>query len=350
MRILCALLAIGFALDAEAQKISPLFANEQPIQAVLSGPITTLYRQRKQDVRLYLDGAFSYKIGSEPAIRSGVKIRTRGNYRRLNCAHPPLLLNFKKTDNRDSLLVGQDKLKLVGPCKPNQAYQEYIGLEYLAYRIWQTVSPYHFKTRLLELSYIDTDKKRKPWTSTAFLIEDLSDVAKRVNRKRLRQVKVTRRQLDLAQTALLEVFQLFIGNSDYSTLAAPAGSDCCHNARLLVKKGEATGVIPVPYDFDVSGMVNAPYAKPAPQYPINSVRQRYFTGWCKEPARFQAAIDVFQQRKSEIYKLLNESQVINKKSKQKTILYADRFYDLINDPQRVAKEVIGRCRGSVING
>lgn len=347
MRTFFLLLAL---LPISGNAAKPLFSSDEPIDAVLSAPLTQAYRERKQDVRLYKQGTFSFKYGADKTHRLDVKIRTRGNFRRLNCAHPPLHLNFLKKGNDGTLFERQDKLKLVGPCKSGSSYQEYIGREYLVYKLWEEMSPYHFKTRLVNLSYIDTDDKRKPWQATSFLIEDIADAAKRSNRERLAQPRVTRRQMNLEQTALLEVFQLLIGNTDYSTLAAPEGENCCHNARLLVEKNQTDDVIPVPYDFDVSGLVDAPYAEPPAQYRIKKVRQRYFTGWCKEDVRFLNAIELFKQRQSRLYDIVTRASVINESSRNKTLQYLDSFYELIGEPKRVQKEIIGRCRGEVISG
>jgi hypothetical protein len=337
-------------LPISGNAAKPLFSSDEPIEAVLSAPLTQAYGERKKDVRLYKLGTFSFKYATDKTHRLDVKIRTRGNYRRLNCTHPPLHLNFVKKGNDSTLFEKQDKLKLVGPCKSGSAYQEYIGLEYLVYKLWEEMSPYHFKTRLVNLSYVDTDNKRKPWQATTFLIEDVDDVAKRSKRERLAQPKGIRRQMNLEQTALLEVFQLLIGNTDYSTLAAPEDDNCCHNARLLVEKDKTTDVIPVPYDFDVSGFVDAPYAEPPAQYRIKRVRQRYFTGWCKEDAQFLAAIELFKQRQASLYDIVQQASVISEKSRKKALEYLDSFSDLIDDPKRVQKEIIGRCRGEVIRG
>lgn len=347
MRVFFLILAF---LPVTAFASKPLFENNQPLEAVLSAPVTQTYKDRKKAVRLYHKGTISYLDGAGTTQRVDVKIRTRGNFRRLNCSHPPLRLNFTKKANDGTVFERQDKLKLVGPCKNGPAYQEYVGLEFIVYKIWEAVSPYHFKTRLIHLSYLDTAKKKKPRKATTFVIEDVSDVAKRVNRKRLEQPKVRRQQMNLEETALLEVFQLLIGNSDYSTLAAPEGDNCCHNARLLVLKGETGNIIPVPYDFDVSGFVDAPYAVPAAQYPIKDVRQRYFTGWCKEPPQFLSAIERFKERKARLYEIVQQATVINDRTRGKTVRYLDSFYEIIEDPSRVQDEVIGRCRGSVIAG
>ncbi|NNC98549.1 MAG: hypothetical protein HKN85_00040 [Gammaproteobacteria bacterium] len=327
----------------------PLFESATPIQAVLTAPITQTYRQRKQDVRLYFDGHFSYK-NDQTSHKLPVKIRTRGNFRRLNCDHPPLHLNFVRKGNDNTLFEKQNKLKLVGVCNNSRSHRQLVALEYLAYKIWEEISNHHFRTRLINLSYVDTDQKKKPWTSTTFVIEDINDVAERLNKKVFGVERVSRRQMDMPQTALLELFQLLIGNGDYSTLTTQPGNSCCHNTRLLVDKGAHDGVIPIPYDFDVSGLVNASYAKPPDQYPIRSVRQRYFTGWCKEDRHFLSAIQHINTRRSKIYDRVQNLQILDDATRNKTVRYLDSFFKMINDEKRVKREIIGRCRGNLIQG
>lgn len=350
MRILF-FITIGLLINSvSANAAKPLFESSEPLQAVLTAPITSAYRERKKSIRLYQEGMLSYKTGEESNDRIPVKIRTRGNFRRLNCGHPPLQLNFSKKANDGTLFENQDKLKLVGPCERGAAFQSLVGLEYLIYKMWEQISPYHFKTRILELSYLDADKKRAPRQATTFVIEDLKDMSKRLKLDHYKVPKAARTQLDLPQTALLEVFQFMIGNTDYSTIAAPPGANCCHNARLLVNSGETSNAIPVPYDFDVSGFVDAPYAKPAEQYPIKNVRQRYFAGWCKESQHFEKAVQTFIDRKSQLYTTIQDTSVIGDFTKKKASRYLDRFFTLIEDPKRVQREIVGRCRGSVIPG
>lgn len=52
-----------------------------------------------------------------------------------------------------------------------------MGLEYLTYQVLEIISDVHFKTRPVEMNYIDTDKKKKPWKHTTFLIENVEDAA-----------------------------------------------------------------------------------------------------------------------------------------------------------------------------
>ena len=184
--------AFGIA-DALAEK--PLFNNENLLEAVLTAPISDVYKQKKKDVRLYMDGTLSYKNDNGAVEKLNVKVRTRGNFRRFNCIRPPLRLNFVKNANDGTLFEKQNKLKLVGPCQKGPNYQQYLNLEYLAYKIWQEVSEFHFKTRLIEMRYLDSGGKRKPWTSTTFIIEDEHEMAKRFKRKPVKLEKIARQQL-----------------------------------------------------------------------------------------------------------------------------------------------------------
>ena len=127
----------------------------------------------------------------------------------------------------------------------------------MVYQIFTRVSPYHFKTRLLDIGYLESGQQAKPWLTTAFFIEDISDAAARTEMEQKIVVKADRRKLDHSQTAIVEMFQFFIGNTDYSTLAAREGDDCCHNMRLVGRAGE-DALFPVPYDFDSAGFVDAP--------------------------------------------------------------------------------------------
>ena len=156
--------------------------------------------------------------------------------------------------------------------------------------------------------------------------------------------------MNFAQTALVEIFELFIGNNDYSTLRGPDPDSCCHNARLIGSKDGSAKYIPVPYDFDASGWVNAPYSAPPTQYPIKRVRDRYFSAWCKEDRHFFSAMDRFREKREQLYALVNESTGLSDKTRSKSIAYMDDFYALINDREAVNKKIIGRCRGGIVKG
>lgn len=346
MRILLApiLLVLLMPASAAAERL-PLFQDETIIKAVLTAPIAQAYAQRDQDVRLYIPGQWVYADADGDNHRLDVSIRTRGLFRREYCDLPPLQLNFKKKQVKDTLFAGQNKLKVVAPCKHGAQWQQKLVLEYLAYRTLQILTDVSFSTRLVRLSYVDSDEKKEPWTDLVFVIEDDDDMAERLDLVKLGVVANQFDQLDRAPTALAELFQLLIANNDFSVLRGPEGENCCHNSEILAPKGNADSRIPVPFDFDLSGLVNAKYAAPPTHIPIRFVRTRYYRGLCHPPGVLEDAMAQIQSKRSEILALYADTPLLEPRTKESTFRYIYEFFELLEDPKRVQKEIVGRCRG-----
>lgn len=349
LKAISVLLVASLGAGAISAGETPLFSSAEMLKAALSAPLEQAYNQKKLENRLYLDGTWSYREGTE-TLRLPVKVRTRGNYRREACTLPPLQLNFRKKELKGTLLDGQDKLKMVSPCKSGKKYQQLIYLERLVYELFALFSEYHFRTRLVEVGYVDSALPEEHWSSTNFLIEDVDDMAARSGMKEVEIVSSKREQMDLQHTALVEVFQYMIGNVDYSTLKSPPESDCCHNVKLIAPEGAAKGFIPVPYDFDSSGIINAPYSAVPAQVPIKRVTERYFTGWCKEEWRYREAIARLSSQRQAAIALFAESPLLENYYRKRAVKYLEKFYDLVENERKVDRYIIGRCRGEVIEG
>jgi hypothetical protein len=329
----------------------PLFQTDAVLKAVLTAPISQAYAQRHQEARIYFPGQWTYIDEEGVTQRLQVSIRTRGHFRREVCQMPPLRLNFKKSEVKGTHFAGQDKVKLVAPCKDGERYQQYVILEYLAYRIYQILTDDSFSTRLVRLSYVDRDDKLKPWTAITFVIEDDKDMAKRLDLDRLNLESVLYRQLDHPKTALAQLFQFMIANNDYSVIKPSGDDDCCHNIQLIGIEDEnddvADGdVIPVPYDFDFSGLVNASYAAPPSQVPVRDVRERYFYGLCQPQPILDTAIARMQSKREEIFALIRTVPELDDKLREKTVNYIEDFYEIIDDPELTDEKVVARCRGA----
>lgn len=350
MRILCLpafLLALFIHPSVGAASgEAVLFASEEPFRAVLTAPLKQAYAQKNQDDRLYLAGKWSYR-DVDDTVALPVKIRTRGNYRRQVCKLPPLQLNFRKDELEDTLFAGQNKLKMVSPCKTGDRYQQLIYLEYLVYQFYALVSDYHFRTRLVDVNYVDSDSG-KTWRSTNFLIESDKAMAARLGMEALDIESTRRSAMNLGETALLEVFQLMIANVDYSSLQSPPGKSCCHNIVPIAADGNPQDIVPVAYDFDSAGIIDAPYATTPSVVPIKRVTQRYFTGWCKEERLYREAITHLNSLRDEAVAIFAGSTLLDDKHRKKAVTFLEESYSLINDEDYVADSIIGRCRGEVI--
>lgn len=346
LRIACSLLlALSAVSFAEASERLPLFRDDSVIKAVLTAPISQAYAQKSQDVRIYIPGSWAYANENGEIERFDVSIRTRGLFRRQYCELPPLQLNFRKKQVVDTLLDGQNKLKVVAPCRHGATWQEKVVLEYLAYRTLQILTDYSFGTRLIRMSYVDSDEKRRPWTDLVFVIEDDDDMAERLDVIKLGVVENRFDQVDRQATAVAELFQLLIANNDYSVLQGPAGRPCCHNIEILAPKHDADTRVPVPYDFDLSGLVNSRYAAPPSHIPIRFVRTRYYRGLCHPPGVLEEAVRHVQSKREEILDLYRSTELLEQRSREKTLKYVWEFFEILDDPAKYRKEIVERCRG-----
>ncbi len=331
-----------------AQSTVPLFASEEPLSAVLTLPLQDIYRQAKQDKQLYMPGHFTYKDEDGELVRVPVRSRTRGVFRRQNCVRPPLRLNFKKSDLPGTVLAGQDKLKLVNPCSVAERMEKYLALEYLAYKVYAAISDRSFDVRLIEMSFQDTGGKVKPWQTMTFVIEDEEEMVKRVGGKPLKDQKISRQTVDRAEATRVELFQYLIGNTDFSLYASAPGRDCCHNIKHSVEGDpDSPRLIPVPYDFDSSGIVNAPYAEPPDSLPIPNVRRRYYMGYCREERYLDEAIAHFIERKQAVLDVFN-SDLLDEKTRKKTLDYVNDFYEILESPKEAERNLYKKCRGKVV--
>lgn len=96
-------------------------------------------------------------------------------------------MRIKKKQRKDTPFEDDKELKLVLPCQNSDRGHDYIIKEYLAYKLYEVVAPYHFKTRRLEIDYSDVKKrKEKVYELAGFMIEDITRVAKRNDAKRVK--------------------------------------------------------------------------------------------------------------------------------------------------------------------
>ena len=329
----------------EAAERKPLFQDHTTLKAVLTAPITQTYEQRTSDVRLYYPGQWTYIDANGEPVRLEVSIRLRGNFRREYCELPPIRLNFKKSQVEGTLFQGQDKLKLVSPCQNGLESQQKLLLEYLAYRTFEILTDHSFGTRLIRLSYVDTDDVRKSWTDLVFVIEDESDVAKRLDLDRVRVAENRFEELDRPTTALVELFQLLISNHDYSVLKGPDDDYCCHNSEMYTHRTSADKRIPIPFDFDMSGLVNANYASPPAHLPIRLVRTRYYRGLCQPEDVMQEAVAHVLSKKADVLALFETQTDLSRLTRNRTVSYVKKFFSILEDEVLFKQEVLDRCRG-----
>lgn len=347
------LTALGWLLASPAAAKSSLFTDEAPLQLVINAPFPTLVRAAKTSTNPF-PATLTVTDGAGPAQAVPVVLRARGLTRRTGgyCSFPPLSLNFDKTKVEGTPFQGQKKLKLVTYCNTPADQEQRIVLEYLAYRLYNLVTPLSYRVRAADVTYRNGDKD-DGLKRFGFLIEDIDDVADRNKLKELeaasKQVKVS--QLDPKAAGRGALLEYMISNLDWDFLAATAGADCCHNSRFLAAKGatpaNATAVVPLPYDFDYSGLVDAPYAVVPESLRVTGVTDRLYRGYCVSTPEMPAVIDEFRSKRAQMMAVINNEPRLNPRFKAKASRFMDGFFAVLDDPAKVDAQIIKKCRSPV---
>ena len=341
MAALLPLVATG-PVAAGSGEADPLFADDAPVEISITAPMKTLLGERPNDS--YLRGTLSYQEADGRTVEFDVGIRTRGNYRRdaRVCPFPPLRINFKKSQVADTLFRGQDKLKLVAHCRDNSdRHEQNIIEEYLAYRILNTLTDVSYRVRLAQITYVDSEQKHDDRVRHAFFIEHKKRISRRLDLPLIATDRIQTSDLAGPYSDLTSLFQFMIGNTDFSPIAGPEGEDCCHNSTLFGNEGGP--IYAIPYDFDMSGLVDAPYAEPNPKFRIRRVTQRLYRGRCDYIGNLDTSVQLFQDKRDAIYSLFEYQQQLQESTRGKALAFIDRFYDVIENPKRRQREIESRC-------
>lgn len=310
-----------------------LFDSDEIISITLKGNIRDLLNDRGDNPKYYPIN-LSYRGKDSSEINIPVQMKTRGHFRKLkeNCKNPPLQISFPSDVNRlSSVFSGQTKLKLVMPCVGD----DYIIREWLVYKIYNLVTPKSFKARLVRIEFNDSKNKKQQSSFYGILIEDVKHMATR-NKASVVEQKLRPEATHQEDFLTMAVFQYLIGNTDWSV-------EYLQNIKLL-KTGSSSQVITVPYDFDHSGIVNAPYAHPAEELLMSSVQQRRYRGYCiRDMKVFEKTIAVYNRSKSDIFNLFTNCNLLDAKYIKSITKYLDEFYATINNPKAWQKDFAYPC-------
>lgn len=338
---LAALLSLAPAL-ALAEPPAPLFAGDDLIHLTIQGPIGRIVSNRSSAASI--DATLS--VVGTAAETLPVKLTARGITRRATdtCQFPPLRVEFPQKPGEASLFRWQKKLKLVTHCRAATSFQHYPLLEYAAYRMFNLLTPASFRARLATIDYLDASGQPIV-TRLGFFIEDVKGVARRNG---LTEPKTPDRipiaALDAGDAGRFAMFEYMIGNLDWAMNAGPVGTGCCHNARLIGASDTAVSDLrPVPYDFDFSGMVDAPYAVPPDGISLPNVRVRRYRGFCRHNAEAQAAAADMLAHRTAILAVLDGIPQLDETAKRKAQAYLGGFFDEIDTPQDVSAKILKTC-------
>jgi hypothetical protein len=338
-------LSAQFRGAAQPLPPAPLFASDEPLVLTIEAPLNRLRGDRGDD-RSYRPAVLRFIEDGGRELELTVALRTRGNFRlqpRI-CDFPNFFIRFDDPSLAGTIFEGQTMLPIVTHCRSGRLdYEQFALLEYLIHRTYTVLTDRSLLARLAQITYVDTEKDAEPITRYAVFTEHFDDMAARHGWEVLQVPIVPPNQVDAFDLARFEVFQFMIGNTDFDPFHAEPDEDaCCHNAVLV---GTMQGpVVPVPFDFDWSGVVNAPYARPDARLGIRTVRQRRYWGACRPREELEAVFPLFRERRKEVYALYRDQVGLDPKFRDRTLEYFDEFYEIIDDDGRVRREMEALCR------
>ena len=327
------LLITGILSGQNELKSDQLYKDQTPLEIKLGYSNKDLNRNTNDST--FIITSMSY-LNEGKWSEIEVNLRARGNFRRNECYFPPVKMKIKKKQYEGTLFDGNKTMKLVLPCKIESEKNDNVLQEFIAYKIYERISPFHFKTRRVNIEFTEPKgKKTKEFQLQGFLIEDDKRVAKRHEGKVMERFihPMAMQHLTSVQNAF---FQFLLGNTDFSVAYQ-------HNGKLLYVDKE---IIPLPYDFDMTGWVNPSYATVNTTLGINSVQDRKYRGFKREQQYFDQVRAEFLAKKSELMDMVAsfESDFSDPKEYQNMYDFMGSFYEVLEDDKKFEKVIVAEAR------
>jgi hypothetical protein len=253
-----------------------------------------------------------------------------------NCSWVPLRIEFPKDKVAGTVFEGQSTLKLGTGCEDSKEFEQITYREYLSYPLYNAITPLSFRARLARGTYVDDKSQKKLTTRAALFIENDGDVARRAGGRNVELPRVEFKDLEPQTLTRVMLYQYAIGNTDFSIYAL-------HNVRF-VQKPEERPLYLVPYDFDLSGLVHAPYAIPDRRLGLRTVVDRMYRGPCRTTEEFEAAAAAFRGKQKEMYTLLESIPELDRSVRTEMKDYLDSFFRQIDKPESIKKQFVNGCK------
>ena len=331
----------GFALPGRAAADqSQLFAQHEPIAIEMVLDLQGLCHGDEEGCEqapatiVYRDGD-----GVEHTVNARLQVRGKWRAEGGNCRVPPLFVFFDD-GTAGTPFDGETMLPLTTHCRDTGGYEQYVLKEYAAYLIYNLFTDKSMRVRLAKITYRDLGRKGRENVVAryGFFTEHFDSLAARNAAKLIDAKEFKTADADPQDLATFELFEYLIGNTDWSALAG-------HNVTHL--REESGRVTAVPYDFDFSGLVDATYAGPPPELPIQRVTQRLFRGFCHPGHDWQTTIDRFVERRGAIAELLDQVPDLEAKQRAEAHEFIDKFYEILSSPEQVQSKIVDACRSGV---
>ena len=207
--------------------------------------------------------------------------------------------------------------------------------EHFARKFQRQLGEVH-RTRLVNVTYVDSAARVKPIVVTAFVLEVAEEVGDEHGLEHVETEGVTWEFTFADPINALSLLQYWISNTDWSVSGL-------HNVAMF-RTGDRM-YRPVAYDFDWSGLVNPRYAFPNPTLGLSGMRERRHRGPCRTAEQWAPTIARFQVAKPAVDSIWStplpgqeaRSLVAAKR-------YLDQIWPILADARAFKREVIDQCQ------
>lgn len=344
--LLCCIGAVaGDEADIPAPVSKSLFASDAVLELAMSVDFDALCRPNEVEDCDYTATSLLYRSaeGVEQAIP--VEIRVRGGWRarRDHCKVPPLFVRFSAEGTAGTPFAGQKMLPLTTHCSNKRAgvggsrsedYEQYVLKEYLGYRLYNKITDRSLRVRLGKINYSNPANSGKSIERYAFFTEHFDDIAARNEAVWSQEKSFNEEKVDLLSWDQVALFNFMIGNTDWSVVRE-------RNILLLVTDDGRQ--YPVPYDLDMSGLVDPEYGGVSPRLDFRDPRQRYYLGFCHPQVDFPALFEEFTRHKDDMLELVKGVPGIDFATAKTARSYLKKFFRILGSSGKRQQDIVEAC-------
>lgn len=252
---------LGYAQSpSKPRTIFEVLSQQEGAPITLETDLTTLMANRNSSD--YLPAMLTLSDGKSFVV----KVQPKGKFRRKTAEVPPLKIKFTKKMLVEQGLDTLNEVRLVLPCYDSQRGDQLLIKEYLIYRMFEHLTENSVRARLVRVTLRDNHVEKSSKKMYGLLVEDNEETAARLKGPQVEAYGLPFDSMVIEQAALVAMFQYMIGNTDWDL-------PMMRNLRLI--RPTDSKILMVPYDFDFSGLVSAPYASPSSESGLMTVRDRF---------------------------------------------------------------------------
>lgn len=336
-------LSLPVSAQEQLPGLAPLFRSNDVLTLRIEADLEQVLDDREEEnpereARIVLTAA----DGTESAWPA--QVRTRGRFRLQSntCDFPPIRVNFVKGEIEGTVFEDQDKVKLVTHCRDR--YESHLVKEFLVYRLYNAITPSSFHVRMARVTWVDTSGENETIERLAFFVEMEEALAERLGGEVIPDSVLADglhpARVQATEAGRVNLFNYMVGNTDFSLYASTG--EGLHNI-VPVERTDGR-VIPVPYDFDWTGMVDAPYARPDASLGIRRVTDRVYRGLCRADLNYAALFELFQARRAEMTALVENETLLDEGDREDAMDYLGDFWATIESDRNAQRRIEAACR------